>query len=160
MCLILTISKTLFFICFNLLQHKISLETFIVSSLCTWFSTNKCLFEQVFLCWIIQWHLFWVRKISEMKYIWKHRCIYDLTVNTNSLPKVFCEKGVLRNFAKFTGNQPCQGLFFNKEILLKKILWHSCFPVNFAKFLRTPFFTEYLRWLFWVSFVGCICLIF
>ena len=23
--------------------------------------------------------------------------------------------------------------------LLKKRLWHSCFPVNFAKFLRTPF---------------------
>ena len=22
-----------------------------------------------------------------------------------------------------------------------------CFPVNFAKFLRTPFFTEHLRWL-------------
>ena len=24
-------------------------------------------------------------------------------------------------------------------ILLKKRLWHRCFPVNFAKFLRTPF---------------------
>ena len=24
--------------------------------------------------------------------------------------------------------------------LLKKRLWHRCFPVNFAKFLRTPFF--------------------
>ena len=23
---------------------------------------------------------------------------------------------------------------------LKKILWHRCFPVNFAKFLRKPFF--------------------
>ena len=23
--------------------------------------------------------------------------------------------------------------------LLKKRLWHGCFPVNFAKFLRTPF---------------------
>ena len=31
--------------------------------------------------------------------------------------------------------------------LLKKKLWHRCFPVNFAKFLRTPFLTEYLRWL-------------
>ena len=31
--------------------------------------------------------------------------------------------------------------------LLKKRLWHRCFPVNFAKFLRTPFFTEHLRWL-------------
>ena len=31
--------------------------------------------------------------------------------------------------------------------LLKKRLWHRCFPVNFAKFLRTPFLTEHLQWL-------------
>ena len=31
--------------------------------------------------------------------------------------------------------------------VLKKRLWHRCFLVNFTKFLRTPFFTEPLRWL-------------
>ena len=31
--------------------------------------------------------------------------------------------------------------------LLKKKLWHRCFLVNFAKFLRTPFFIERLWWL-------------
>ena len=31
--------------------------------------------------------------------------------------------------------------------LLKKRLWHRYFPVNFAKFLRTPFLTEHLWWL-------------
>ena len=31
--------------------------------------------------------------------------------------------------------------------LLKKRVWHRCFPVNFAKFLRTPFYVEHLRWL-------------
>ena len=31
--------------------------------------------------------------------------------------------------------------------LLKKRLSHRCFPVNFAKFLRTPFLKEHLRWL-------------
>ena len=66
---------------------------------------------------------------------------------------MFCKKGVLRNFAKFTGKHLCQSLFFNKvagrspAILLKKRLWHRCFPVNFVKFLRTPFLTEHLRWL-------------
>ena len=30
----------------------------------------------------------------------------------------------------------------------KKRLWHKCFPVNFAKFLRTPFSIEHLWWLF------------
>ena len=49
-------------------------------------------------------------------------------------------KGVLKNFTKFTGKHLCQSL-------LKKRFWHRCFPVNFAKFLRTPFLTEYLRWL-------------
>ena len=39
----------------------------------------------------------------------------------------------------------CQSLFFNKvagrrpAIIFKKSLWQRCFPVNFAKFLRTPF---------------------
>ena len=55
------------------------------------------------------------------------------------------KKGVLRSFAKFTEKHFCQSLFCNKVAglrpanLLKKRFWHSCFPVNFAKFLRTPF---------------------
>ena len=55
------------------------------------------------------------------------------------------KKGTLRNFVKFTGKHLCQRLFFNKvaglrpATLLKKSLWHRCFPVNSAKFLRTPF---------------------
>ena len=50
-----------------------------------------------------------------------------------------------QNFAKFTGTYLCQSLFFNKvaglrpATLLKKRLWHRCFPVNFAKFHRTFF---------------------
>ena len=53
--------------------------------------------------------------------------------------------GVLKNLTKFTGKHLCQSLFFNKvaglrpATLLKKRLWHRCFPVNFAKFLRAPF---------------------
>ena len=60
-------------------------------------------------------------------------------------PEVFYEKGVLRNFTKFTGKHLYQSLFFNKvavlrpATLLKKRLWHRCFPVNFVKFLRSPF---------------------
>ena len=34
--------------------------------------------------------------------------------------------------------------FFHLATLVKKRLWHRCFPVNSAKFLRTPFFIEYL----------------
>ena len=32
--------------------------------------------------------------------------------------------------------------------LLKKRLCHRCFPVSFAKFLRTSIFKEHYRWLF------------
>ena len=54
-------------------------------------------------------------------------------------------KGVLINYAKFTGKHLCQILFLNKvaaptsATLLRKRPWHRCFPVNFAKFIRTPF---------------------
>ena len=71
----------------------------------------------------------------------------------SSRPEVFCKKGVLRNFAKSTGKHLCQSLFFNKvaglrpETLLKKRLWHRCFPVNFAEFLRTPFIIKHVWWL-------------
>ena len=42
-------------------------------------------------------------------------------------------------------------VFCKPATLLKKRLWHRCFPVNFVKFLRTPFFMEHLRWLLLLS---------
>ena len=39
---------------------------------------------------------------------------------------------------------------------IEKRLWHRCFPVNLAKFLRTPFFKEHLRYL--LLFFACISL--
>ena len=80
-----------------------------------------------------------------------------------SRPEVFCEKGVVRNFAKFTGKHLCQAFFLNKvaglrpqlATLLKESLCHTYFPVNFAKFLRTPFLTEYLWWLLLKMVNGC-----
>ena len=59
-------------------------------------------------------------------------------------PELFYKKGVVRNFAKCTGKHLCQSHFLNKvgsrpATLLKQRLCHRCFPVNFAKFLRTFF---------------------
>ena len=65
--------------------------------------------------------------------------------------EVFCRKGILRNFAKFTGKHLYQSLFVNKVVgcatLLKKKLLQWCFSINFAKFLRTSCLTEHLLWL-------------
>ena len=78
-------------------------------------------------------------------------------------PEVFCKKGALRNFIKFTGKHLCQSLIFNK-VLLKMRLWHRCFPMNFVKFLRTPFFIEHLWWLllffFFFFLIDCDFIIF
>ena len=63
----------------------------------------------------------------------------------SSRPELLSKKRVLKNFAKFTGKHLCQSLFLIR--LQKKILWHGCFPVNFAKFLRTAFYLEHHWWL-------------
>ena len=44
-------------------------------------------------------------------------------------PEVFRKKDVIRNFTNF----------LTPATLLKKRLWHRCFPVTFMKFLRTSF---------------------
>ena len=54
-------------------------------------------------------------------------------LSRSSRPKVFCKKGVFRNFVNFTGKHLCQ----RPATLLKKRLWRRCFLVKFAKFLRT-----------------------
>ena len=86
----------------------------------------------------------------------KSNCVFPLFRLTcfrpiiSSHQKCSMKKGVLGNFAKFTGRGLWQSLFFNKVAglrpvtLLKKRLWHRGCPMNFAKFLRTPFFTEHL----------------
>ena len=51
-----------------------------------------------------------------------------------SRQEVICKKGVLKNFAKFTGKDLCLSLFFDKRPATFKRLWHRCFLVNFAKF--------------------------
>ena len=64
---------------------------------------------------------------------------------------------VLKNFTKITGKHLCQSLYFKKSFrlraatLLKKRLWHSCFPRNFGKFSGTLFWKTPLDDCFWFS---------
>ena len=63
----------------------------------------------------------------------------------SSHQKCSARKDVLRNFSKFTRKHLCQVLFYKKvaglepATLLKMRLWHRCFCINFAKFLKPPF---------------------
>ena len=76
--------------------------------------------------------------------------------------EVFCKKRYSQKFLKIHRKHLCQSTFFNKVAdlacnFVKKILWHSCFPVNFAKFLRTPtFFAE----LIWATASDWFCLLY
>ena len=105
---------------------------------------------------------YWLKHWLNIEYVIKNGDHISALTNKNKLqlqmvrsrrPEVFYKKGVLRNFAKFTGKHLCQSLFFNKVAglrpgaLLKKRLWHRCFLVNFVKFLRLLFLTEHPRWL-------------
>ena len=89
------------------------------------------------------------RTASDGCYLKKQVCFFLFpnygTLNRSSRPEMFCEKDVKENFSKFTGKHLCQNPFLNKDAelrpvsLLKKRLWYRCFPMNFAKFLTTPF---------------------
>ena len=73
---------------------------------------------------------------------------YIKTCTRSSHQRCSIKNSVLRNFTKFTGKHLRQSLFFNKVVglrlatLLKKRLWHRCFPLNFAKFLRISFLQD------------------
>ena len=68
---------------------------------------------------------------------WIHLC-------RTSHPRCSIRKGVLRNFAKFTGKRLCHSLYFNKVAGLRP---EGC---EFAKFLRTLFYRTNLG--------DCVCL--
>ena len=62
---------------------------------------------------------------------------------------VLCKK-VFLEISQNSEENACARVSFLIKLqatLLKKKLWHRCFPVNFAKYLRTPILTEHLRWL-------------
>ena len=82
----------------------------------------------------------------------KCRSIRSQMFFRSSRPEMFCKEALLRDFPKFTGKHLCQSPFITKvgvqgrQFYLKRTL-AQVFPVNFAKFGRTPFLTEHLWWL-------------
>ena len=71
----------------------------------------------------------------------------EVVAQTCSVKKVFLE--ISQNSQENT----CARVSFLIKLqaalatLLKNSLWHRCFSVNFAKFVRAPFLTEQVRWL-------------
>ena len=101
-------------------------------------------------------------------HVFKSILKFSQIFSKSSRPDVFCEKGVLRNFAKFTGKHLCQSLFFNKVLrnFAKFTGKHQCqsllfnkvaglqlylkktpaqvFSCEFCEISKNTFFTEHL----------------
>ena len=100
--------------------------------------------------------LWWFGTLSKFSsnlyffYFFIKKDIVHQLLNSEAVTRRYSVKSVFRNFAKFTKKHLRQSLFFNKvagfktATVLKKKLWHGCFPVNFVKFLKTPCLTEHL----------------
>ena len=58
--------------------------------------------------------------------------------NRSSHPRCSVRKGVLRDFAKFTGKHQCQSLFFKKEALPQVFLCKFCEISKDAFFAEPP----------------------
>ena len=89
----------------------------------------------------VHWFAEQYRDYRHERVVW----LYDmLNINFHDMLDCFTEKvtfSLTKNidvFCKF-----CKILCTCNFI--KKRLWHRCFPVNFAKFPRTPFLKEHLR---------------
>ena len=91
------------------------------------------------------------------------RTAFLKNTSRSSRLQMFFKIGVLRSVANFTGKHLCSSLFLKNFQagglqLHKKRLQHSCFPVKFAKFLRTSFLTEHIRWLLLYLFLKKVLL--
>ena len=86
--------------------------------------------------------------IIQVLYFYKFaKSFHKVRTDRSSRPEVFCKKGVLRNFVKFTGKHLCQSLFFNKVAgqnteqnddhthIMRKVQFCSSLK-SFAKFIE------------------------
>ena len=77
---------------------------------------------------------------------------YEKFQSTEAVAQRSSVKKVFLEISQNSQENTCARVLFSIKLrppatLLKKRLWHRCFPLNFAKFLRTSFFTEHLWWL-------------
>ena len=106
--------------------------------------------QQFFLnFWGSFWSANFVGTIMEQRRIWDPSKHPRWRGNHSG---VFCKKGVLKNFAKFTGKHLRQRLFFNKVAggtcnFIKRETLSQVFSCKFCKIFKNTFFTEPPQWL-------------
>ena len=98
----------------------------------TSYSSEKCLIENNFTHYASSFEFL---KLNWCKKFYR-----------SSRPQVFCSKDVLRNFAKFSGKDLCQNLFFNKVAglcnFIKKETLAQLFSCEFCESSLNTFFLQ------------------
>ena len=98
-----------------------------------------------------------------VRYSYRKNMYFLGGITRSSRPEVFCKKGVLKNFAKFTRKQLCHS-FFSKKLDQKRDSERGVFLWILRNFLE-QLFLKHLRWLL-LNYIGnllfiqatfCIC---
>ena len=110
----------------------------------------------------ITWlNVFWIRQ----KHRYPNKCLYVKCILQKQSSRGVLWKRCFWKFRKIHRKTPAPESLFNKVAdpratnLWKKSFWHSCFPVNFAKFLRTPSFTEHFWWHLVILLLKYVCML-
>ena len=82
-------------------------------------------------------------EIADISFCASYAVIMESDTKKKSNRKIWTREWLLKRNERGAYNGILNDLLF----YLKKRLWHRCFPVNFVKFNRTPFFLEHLSWL-------------
>ena len=107
---------------------------------------------------ISDWFLFNFYSKSQQCFDWLFQCYSSVFYVLEAVARRCSVKKLFLEISQNSHENTCARVSFWIKLdvfdlslrpanFLWKRLWHRCFPVNFVKFLRTPFLTEYLRWL-------------
>ena len=126
-------SLTLFFPVFSFDPPKNIRKTFVIAK---WISPFKLKIS-------INISLLFCQFSSRISSIFSQNISCEIIIPRNSHRSCSVKKVALKSFTLFLGKQ-CVGVSFYKGAglkyynFIKKVLQHRCFPVNVAKFLRSP----------------------
>ena len=96
--------------------------------------------------WSNTWNSHCVKRVCVQSLSGSYLPAFGLNTDRSSHLRCSVRKSVLGNFAKFTGKNLCQSLFFNKvATLFKKQTLAQLFSCEFCKSSKKTFFTEQLR---------------
>ena len=130
------------------------------------FYPHLVLYDREHFCpiWTDLGNFFLVSSKAPFAKLWSEECSYKTSFQKcrssrlqmffrSSHPEVFCKRGVLRNFTKFTGKHLCWSPFLIQLEVMKDCSFNKkgnptqVFSCEYHKVFKNSFFMEHLWWL-------------